>query len=431
MKSNRTKEVIKYTVPAILSQVCFFLFTIFDGVFVGNGVNTEALAAVNVAFPFVMLTNALFSLISIGGGVLSAIKLGEGNAEGANKAFRHSTAMMVIISVVLCVVGVFLTNPLCKLLGANATYFEYVHDYLFWYSLFIIPSGLSMLLQFFGRNDGVPVLVGVSTVVSIACDLVLDWLMIFPLDMGIKGAALSTGIGQLISLAILLPHFLMKKGVFTFGLPKFEGRTIKEILANGLPAGIGQLSPAVMTLCMNQVLITQVSDIAVNAFSIISYIASFTVAIFNGTSEGLQPLFGQACGARNDKDLKYYFKSGILINFIGGTIITSAVILLSRPTCALFGAEGETLNCVAAALPMYAWGFIIQAFNLMIVSYLYSTERATKATIISLLRGVIFAVAVTFAVPAIFHGNSVWFTMGIYEAMSLIVAVIMLKVKSK
>ena len=186
-----------------------------------------------------------------------------------------------------------------------------------------------------------------------------------------------------------------------------------------------------MTLCMNQVLITQVSDIAVNAFSVISYIASFTVAIFNGTSEGLQPLFGQACGAKNDKDLKYYFKSGVLINFIGGTVITVAVILLSRPICMLFGAEGETLNCVVTALPMYAWGFIIQAFNMMIVSYLYSTERATRATVISLLRGIVFAVAVTFAVPAIFHGNSVWFTMGIYEVMSLIVAVMLLKTQSR
>lgn len=431
MENSKAKNIFKYVAPTVLSQVCFFLFTIVDGIFVGRGESTEALAAINIVFPFVMLANALFSLINVGGVVISAIKLGEGDTEGANKVFRHSTAMLGIISICLCLAGVLFTNPLCNLLGANATYYKHVHNYLFWYSLFIIPSGFSQLLQFFGRNDNVPVLVGVATVVSTTCNIFLDWLFIFPLQMGTMGAALATGISQCIALTVLLTHFLAKKGAFRFGLPNFEGRTIKDILANGLPACIGQLSPAVMTLCMNQVLITQIGDIAVNAFSVISYIASFTVAIFNGTSDGLQPLFGQACGAKNEKDLKYYFKSGILINFLGSVLITGVMILISRPVCALFGAEGETLDQVVKALPMFAWGFIIQSFNMMIVSFLYSTDRATKATIVSVLRGIVFTVAVIFAVPAIFGGNSVWFTMGIYEAMSLIVAVILLKYKGK
>lgn len=169
------------------------------------------------------------------------------------------------------------------------------------YSLFIIPSGFSQLLQFFGRNDHVPVPAGAAAVVSTACSIFLDRLFIFPLQMGTMGAALATGISQCIALTVLLTHFLAEKCAFRFGFPNFDGRTMKDILANGLPACIGQSSPSVMTLCMNQVLIAKIGGIAVNAFSVISYIASFTVAVFNGISDGLQPLFGQSCGEKNEK----------------------------------------------------------------------------------------------------------------------------------
>lgn len=111
--------------------------------------------------------------------------------------------------------------------------------------------------------------------------------------------------------------------------------------------------------------------------------------------------------------------------------ITEVMILISRPVCALFGAEGETPDQAVNALPMFAWGFIVQSFNVMIVSFFYSTDKAAKAAIVSVLRGIVFPAAVIFAVPAVFGGNSVWFTMGIYAAMPLIMAVVLPKYKGK
>lgn len=427
MSDNRLKNITKYVVPTVLSQVCFFLFTIIDGIFVGRGVGTEALASVNMVFPYVMLVNALFLLINIGGVAMSAIRLGEGDAKTANKVFHHSSIMLVIVAIVLCLAGVLFTTPICNMLGANETYFVYMKDYLFWYSLFIIPSGLSTVLQFYGRNDGVPGLVSAATIIATICNIFGDWLLIFAIPMGTKGAAIATGVSQVIGLLILLPHFLMKKGVFTFKLPKFEKEIVKDIILNGLPAGIGQVSPSIMTLCMNLVLISSIGDMGVNAFSVISYIASFTVAIFNGTSEGLQPLFGQCYGAKNTKDLKYYFKAGVLINFVGSVIVTGILILLSRPISMLFGADAKTLEYVVEVMPWYSWGFIVMAFNMMIVAYLFSTDKSTVATVISVLRGIVLTAIVIIGVPVILGADSVWFTQGIYEALSLIVAVILLK----
>lgn len=202
---------------------------------------------------------------------------------------------------------------------------------------------------------------------------------------------------------------------------------LREIVVHGLPEGIGQLATPMMTLCMNLVLVNKIGDIGVNAFSVISYVASFTIAVFFGTSEGLQPLFGQSYGARNEKDLKFYFKAGLGINFIGSIVVTMLILLFSRPICSLFGAGTETLEYVLRVLPQYTWGFVVMAFNVMISAYLYSTERSAQAIIMNFLRSLVANTAVITLLPSIFGADVIWFTFGIYEAVVLAVAVFLLK----
>jgi len=427
MKSSRIKNVLRYVIPSILSQVCFFLFTIIDGIFVGNGISTEALAAVNMAFPFIMVTSAAVSLISIGGGVTSAILIGGGDELEANQVFRHSMTMILVITAIVSFVGISLTDSICNMLGSNETYHQHIRDYIFWYSLFIMPNGLSVGMQAFCRNDNAPGFVSIAVIISTAINIILDWLLIFPLQWGTRGAAIATGVSQTISMLIVLYHYVRGKGIFTFGFPKFKESIIKDIFVNGLPAGIGMLSPAVKILCMNLVLISHLGNIGINAFSIISYVASFTVAIFNGASDGLQPLFGQSYGSKDTESLHFYFKSGMWINFIGSLVITGIAILAGRPICLLFGADGITLNFVLEVMPMYVWGFVVMALNVMIVAYLFSTNKSKQAIFINLLRGIVFTAVITFGVPAIFGGSSVWLTMGIYESLALVIAIYLLK----
>lgn len=227
MSENRIKNIIKYVVPTVLSQVCFFFFTIIDGIFVGRGISTEALVSVNMAFPYVMLANALFLLINVGGVSIAAIKLGEGNKEGAAEVFHHSTAMLLVVSLFLSIVGVFFTDVVCQILRANETYFP------FWYSLFLIPSGLSMGLQSYGRNDDIPGLVGIAVILSTVFNIFCDWLLVFAIPLGTKEAAIATGISQTIALLILLPHYLCKRGCFYFHLPKLDYMLIKDIIVHG------------------------------------------------------------------------------------------------------------------------------------------------------------------------------------------------------
>ena len=428
---QQNKNLIKYLIPAVIGQICFFLFTIVDGIFVGNGVGENALGAINICMPFVMTVNALYMLITVGGVTIYAVRTGRNDHDGANQAFMHALTLMLGLGVLLTVIGTTLSKPLGYLFGANETYIGYVSDYLVWYSAFILPAAISMLLQFFVRNDGSPMLVMIATVVSSCLNIFLDWLFVFPLRMGVAGAAMATGISQTVCLILILFHFFLKKGDLRVRKCRLSAKLFGKIFLRGTPETIAQFAVPIATFCMNRVLIAYLGESAINAFSIISYVASFAMAVFLGVSEGAQPLFGQAYGDKNEKDLKHYFIVSAIVDFVGSALVYVILLFVGTAISGLFGADGETADLVASVLPKYGWGFILMALNTIISAYMYSTKRTSWAVIFNVLRSFGFTTLITLALPAIFGGGIAWFTFGIYETLSFILAVILLKVSER
>lgn len=431
MSSSRTKTLCRFVIPTVLSCVSYFLFTIIDGIFVGQGVGTDALGAVNVAFPFVMLVGALFMLTTIGGVTVVAIRLGRGDEKGANQAFMHSLSATVVFAVLTCLAGTLLTDKLCILLGANDTFFDGVYDYLFWYSLFLIPAGLNSAMQGFCRNDNSPILVSAAVILGTVCNIFGDWLFIFPLGMGLKGAAIATGISQTLSLLVVLTHFALKRGKLRISRFKPDAALYKKIFIRGLPECISEFSAPVSIITTNYVLLARIGDLGVNVFSVLGYVATFSIAIFIGTAEGLQPLFGRCYGAKNEKDLKFYFRSGLIINFIGSIVIFALLMVVGRPICIMFGLDDTTLEYATASMPKYAWGFSVTALNMMISACLYSTKRSRQAIIMNVLRSFVFNILTIVLLPALFGAEAIWFTMGVYELLVLAAAVVLLKNSEK
>lgn len=427
MQNAKIRTVGRYVFPTILSNFCFVLFTIIDAIFVGRGVGTNALGAINLVNPFVLVVNALNLLISVGGVAICAVHMGKGDHEVANIVFRHGILLLLCAAAVLSLAGTLFTDSICSILGAGETFHQYAADYLFWYSLFIIPSAMSAGLQNYCRNDNAPGLVGMAVIISSICNIFGDWLLVFPLAMGTKGAAIATGVSQTLGLLIMLTHFAWKKGYLRFGKISLDMELFRKIITHGLPEGVSQLATPIMKFCMNLVLIERIGDLGVNAFSVVSNIAILTMGIFSGASEGLQPLFGQSYGAKNEKDLKFYFRSGLMISFAGSAVITILTVLFRENICALFGSDAATTEYVLQIYPMFSIGFIVMAINVMITAYLYSTERSALSTGVSLLRSVILNSAIIVFLPKLFGNGAIWLSMFTYEAAVLVIAMILLK----
>ena len=408
---SRTKTVLKYVLPTILSQCAFFLFTIVDGIFVGHGVGTDALGAVNLAMPFIMIISSAFMLTTIGGVTITAIRIGRKDFEGANNAFMHALLCTLAFSAFFTVAGTFFRRPLAALLGADGVYAGMVSEYLLWYSVFTVPSAFAAALQGFGRNDGAPVFVMISTIVSTLLNIFLDWLFVFPLKMGIGGAAIATGLSQTASFVIIGSHFARKRGTLRIKKFSYDNRLMLKVLKRGFPEMLSQLTTPITIFCMNIVIAKYIGNDGINAYSIVGYIISFAFAVFIGVSEGMQPLFGQSYGDKNDGDLRYYRKAGLIWSLCGSIFVYIFIVI--------------------AAIPKYGWSFLFGAMNTIVSAYLYSTKRTREAAVVNILRGFIFTPLCVVMLSWLSGGGIVWFTVGIAEAVTFVSAAAIMKHSEK
>lgn len=425
MEASRKKVIFQNVAPAILANACVFLFSVVDGIFVGQGAGMQALGAVNLALPFVLIVQALNAMASIGGVTITAIRFGSGDKDGAQAAFMHAVSINLVVGVLVTLIGCGLTAPVCSLLGATGNYFELAKDYVFWWAMFAVANSVSLNLQSFCRNDGDPGMVAITNVVITVLNIFLDWLFVFPMQKGVAGAAVATGISQVIGLLVVLTHFIFKKGDLHFKRYKPQAKLYAKIVLRGLPEAIAQFSTPVTTFCMNQTLMAAYGEIGINAFSVISYLSSFTMSIFFGASEGMQPLFGQAYGAQQEEDLKYYYRAGQIISVVGSTACVAVYIAFPHVLCGLFGADAETIDFAALHIWEYCWGFIVGSINTIISAYFYSTKRSVLAIILNTVRSLVMNSLVIILLPMLLGKVVVWHTFGIYEVLVLVLAVFM------
>ena len=428
---DQTRKLIRYTLPSILSMVSIFFFGIVDGIFVGHGVGINAVGAINIAFPFIMFFTAFTMLTTIGALTITAIRIGRKDFDGANQVFTLAIALNAAIGTVLCLFGTIFTGPLAKMLGATDTFYPLVKEYLFWYSIFIIPCCLNSAFLGFARNDGVPELVSILTVGSSVLNIIGDYILIFPLHMGLKGAALATGSAQTLSLLFAFGHFLQKRGKLRLGRLQIVPSLIFNMFKRGMPECVAQFGTPVTMVLTNVMLARHLGDDALNAYSLLMYIATFSASIFVGASQGLQPLFGNSYGEENESDLRYYLRAGLCIS-VGGGMIVNFFLLFSGPTVALlFNSNQAAIALFNQHMPKYLVSILLEAVTVTISAFLYSTTRSKAALSIHVLRAFVVNSIVILSIPMLLGPQNLWFAPLIIEIIVMTMAIILLKYNTR
>ncbi len=426
MKEQK-RNLVKYILPAMISNASFFILTILDGMFVGNGVGTDALGAVSIAMPYVMIVGAISVLFSIGGVAVASVRLGRGDAKGANQAFMHAFTVVVGVFSVLTVVGLLFSDQIALLLGANATYQDMVSDYIFWYSLFAVPSGLYTCLASFCRNDGNPLLCTKAALCCVSTNIFGDWLLVYPMQMGISGAAFATGFASLAAVAVLSTHYLRKKGQLRFQKFTFKPALLQKIVMRGMPEMVSQFAGPITTFSMNRMLLAYLGDAAVNAYSVVGYAGSLFASLTFGVSGGMQPLFGQSYGAKDEKSLKFYFRSGITMSLVGGGLVFLATFFIGGPVCLLFGADAAAKDIVVDVLPKYCINYVFSANSAVLAAYLFSTKRTSYALTLNACRSLIFNFLCINFLPLVLGSGFIWYTVAVSEAICICIGLFLWK----
>lgn len=423
--NSRVKTLFSYIFPAVGGLFVTYLYNVADGIFVGRGAGATALGAVNIGVPFITFMVAAAAMFPMGGATVTAIRMGRGDREGANRAFTMSLFLTVVVSVILMAVGMLFSRQIVDWSGAGQLGGEIrkmAADYLFYYSAFSVPMLISTCLSVFVRNDGSPALSFAGMCTGAAANIFLDWLFIFPLKMGVTGAAVASGLGQVFSVLVLLSHFVRKKGLLRLKAFPMDAALAKKICMRGVPESVTQLATPVTALCYNLVLARLVGEIGISIFSVLSFIFSLANAILSGVAQGLQPLWGQCFGREDTEGMDWLFRRGMLIGGILSVLIWGVLFRFDVPVIRIFNRDAALVEMASAALPLFSLSFLPMSLNLIYTAFFFSTKRTLAADIIAVSRGIAVKALAIFCIPAVLGSSAVWLAPFAAEAVTLVIA---------
>lgn len=414
------KEFFKYAIPSALAMFISSLYTVIDGIFVGQGVGDSALAAVNIVLPFTVMLFGLASMFAIGGGALVSKNIGANNIEKAVNIFRQVFKALLIFSLVISIVCVVFTSQIVIVLGATEVLKPLAVDYLRFYAIFCIPNLIGIVLNSFVRNDGRPKLAMVSTISGAITNIILDYIFIFKLGMGIKGAAIATGLGQIITVSILIPHFVMKKGVLSFGNVKVSFKTVKEFCTIGFPSFFAQGSYSIIVLLHNIALVKYVGEIGISAYSILNYLTTNIYMVLYGITLGVQPLVSYNYGKKDGEKMLGFFKITNISNIVITTFFVVVSFVFGPILISIFTNDGQIAELAYNALKIACLSYFAVGLNLNNLVYYQAIEMPKYSNLSCILRSIVYLPICLFVLGKFFGVNGIWVSAIISETLTFI-----------
>lgn len=404
-KENINKLLISFAIPCVISMLINSVYNIVDQIFIGKGVGTLGNAATNVIFPLVIIFNAVAGLIGNGAAANLSLKLGEGKKEEGGKIVGSAVTVSIIFSIILSVIAYFSLPKLVYMFGCTKNVYQYAVDYgkiiILGAPFMIIYSALSQLI----RADGSPKYSMVLLVVGAILNIILDPIFIFTFNMGVKGGAIATVIGQIVSFAMAILYLKKVKSVKLEKESFKVDKSITRTLGLGLSSFITQSTVLALFVFMNNMMtkygaLTKYgADIPLSVYGVISKINSLYISTILGISIGAQPIIGFNYGAGNYERVKETLRKVLTINLVVGLIfniifylfpkeIVSIFITNSDPNYKLF-LEFAVIICHSFLLVM-GLNFLEMTTSITV----QSLGNVKKATMVSFIRQIILFIPI-------------------------------------
>lgn len=418
---SQKKEFYRLVIPSVGAMLVSGLYVVVDGVFVGQGVGVDGLAAVNIAVPFLTIMTAITMMVTMGGATITAIRFGQKDIPGANRSFHASVQMILGFSAFMSLCSWLFPRQIARLLGASPALLEDTAVYLKYYVLFSVFFCGAMALSAFVRGDGAPRLAFWGMVVGAVSNIALDWLFIFPLQMGVKGAAIASGLGQVLACLLLSTHFIRKKGALSFSFRVREKGLRREILLRGLPEFVNQMGQPVTIFCYNLLVLCFLGEIGVSAFSVVNYLVVITTAIFMGVSQGVQPLISRSFGEKNLSRVQFFFCMGLKANFVLALGVNLIMLVLGKGIISVFNSHAELVSIAYSCINVYGISFLFASVNIVWITRLLAVKQTRRAVLLSVLRSFLCNTLFIFLVPAVFGEALIW--TGIIAAEAIVMGI--------
>lgn len=414
----------KYFIPTLLGMLSISAVTAIDGIFVGHGVGSDGIAAINICIPLLMFFTGVGLMVGAGCSVVASIHL----SRGKDKVARlNVTQALLFVTIIALIPSIFiLTYPehTGRMLGSSEHLLPLVKVYLLW----SVPSWIFQIWitvsLFIIRLDGSPKLAMMCSLISAIINVILDWLFIFPFGWGVMGAAFATSISIVVGGLIAIVYLLFYARHLRLCRPKWSMKSLRLSLRNlnyqcriGSSALLGEATLAVLMFVGNQVFMHYLGDDGVGAFGIACYYIPFVFMVGNAIAQSAQPIISYNYGLGLMERVASTERIALSTAVVCGTVVTLAFSIFPDLLVGLFvDLEGAAAQIAVYGFPYFSTGFIFFIVNITAVGYFQSTENILPATIFALLRGFIFLVPSFMLLPSLLPGASgIWLALPLSE----------------
>lgn len=417
--------------PTLAEMVFDAMFVIVDGIFVGHGVGAAGIAAISIVSPLFAIVSGTGLMFGIGASVLASISMSKQQIGEADKTITQAFTVGTLLMLIIAILCFFFAGHVVEFLGCSDTLEAYCISYLHW----LLPGIVFLMFQYIGmmliRLDGSPKYAMFCNVIPGIVNVVLDWVFIFPLEMGVKGAAMATSISCILGGSMALFYFFRLSDVLNFARLRLSLAWICDAVRNawaiikiGFATLLTELAMSVMLFTANHVFIRTLGDNGVAAFSIACYLFPFLFSVNNSVSEAIQPIISFNFGAGKIKRVKRALHTALIAALICGAIEVTSIAGGAKYLVMMFLDPGtEAFDLACAGLPKFALCGIFFALNIAFIGYYQAIIKTATATAFTLLRGMIFVVPCLIWLPDLIGIPGLWLAIPVSEMLTVAVII--------
>ena len=421
LRDKESKVFFHYLIPAICSTLVTSVYLLVDTLIIGQGVGALGISALNIFMPFFLIFNGLGLLFGIGSGILISAEDGMGNKKKSNQYFITGLVSVVSLALVLSLIWNHYLESLCIFLGANDDTIGLVLEYgkyiMMFAPVFIMSNYLAPII----RNMKNPKLVMCGVLTGSFLNIILDYVFVFPMDMGMFGAALATVIGSVTTVLVLSTHFIKKQNRVKINKETISLKLVAPILKCGFSSLIMEVANGFVIFIFNIQILKYIGNNGIVVYGIISNCVLVGLALFNGVAQAAQPIIATNFGAKESSRVKKVLKYAMITTTIIGISLFAVVFLFTGQVIQIFvKANAEILSVGIPALRLYLSAFCIMNINILISGYFQSVGKEKIAIYVSIVRGFLLNIILAFVLPSVLPATILWAIVPLSELITLI-----------
>lgn len=427
---NVSKLFRQYFLPTLFGMLSMSAVTAIDGIFIGQGVGSDGIAAVNIIIPVYMILTGIGLMIGAGCSVVSSIHLSRGRIKAARINVSQAMIFSAVVTIIPSALMMAFPEATARMLGASDTLMPLAIDYMIWFvPSWVFQVWISISL-FIIRLDGKPQLAMFCSLLTAVINMVLDWLFIFPLGWGIKGAAIATSISLVAGGGTAVVYLLFSARHLRLIPIKMSRKSLRLSARNiGYQCHIGSsalLAEATMATLMfmgNQIFMKYLGEDGVGAFGIACYYMPFVFMIGNAIAQSAQPIISYNFGLGYRDRVRAAEKIALQTSLICGITVTSVFMLLPDMLVGIFvELDTRAAEIAVSGFPYFATAFVFFIINLTVIGYYQSLERVKPATALALSRGFIFLIPSFVLLPKVAGTHGIWLALCLSELLTVLIA---------